>query len=59
MEAYHKFVACCDEAGVKFCFLIDGLDEFEEVSKTHSDLIATLRILDASQNIKFCVSSRP
>ncbi|KAI0438265.1 hypothetical protein F4803DRAFT_565429 [Xylaria telfairii] len=55
MEVYHKLVACCDEVNVKFCFFIDGLDEFEEVSKAHSDLIATLRILDASQNIKFCV----
>ncbi|KAI0902943.1 hypothetical protein F4823DRAFT_340353 [Ustulina deusta] len=59
METYHRLVACCDEMEVKFCFFIDGLDEFEEESKTHSDLIATLHILDTSQNIKFCVSSRP
>ncbi|KAI0474653.1 hypothetical protein F4859DRAFT_514504 [Xylaria cf. heliscus] len=59
MEAYRNLVTCCDEVDVKFCFFIDGLDEFEEKSKTHCDLIATLRILDVSQNIKFCVSSRP
>ncbi|KAJ2993520.1 hypothetical protein NUW58_g1815 [Xylaria curta] len=59
MEAYRSLVACCDEIDVKFCFFIDGLDEFEEDNKTHSDLIATLRILAASENIKFCVSSRP
>ncbi|RWA06363.1 hypothetical protein EKO27_g8741 [Xylaria grammica] len=59
MEAYRSLVACCDEVDVKFCFFIDGLDEFEEERKTHSDLIETLRILAASQNIKFCVSSRP
>lgn len=59
VEAFHSLVACCDEIDVKFCFFVDGLDEFEAKSKTHSDLIATLRILDASQNIKFCMSSRP
>ncbi|KAI0201918.1 hypothetical protein F4808DRAFT_88339 [Astrocystis sublimbata] len=59
MEAYRGLVACCDEIDMRFCFFVDGLDEFEENSKTHSDLIATLRILGASQNIKFCVSSRP
>ncbi|KAI1740332.1 hypothetical protein F4680DRAFT_116318 [Xylaria scruposa] len=59
MVAYRSLVSYCDEEDVKFCFFIDGLDEFEEESKTHSDLIETLRVLNASQNIKFCVSSRP
>ncbi|KAI0187863.1 hypothetical protein EV127DRAFT_139268 [Xylaria flabelliformis] len=59
MVAYRSLVSHCDEEDVKFCFFIDGLDEFEEERKTHSDLIETLRVLNASQNIKFCVSSRP
>ncbi|KAI0548411.1 hypothetical protein F4679DRAFT_323102 [Xylaria curta] len=59
MVAYRSLVSYCDEEDIKFCFFIDGLDEFEEERKTHSDLIATLRVLNASQNIKLCVSSRP
>ncbi|KAI1361082.1 hypothetical protein F5Y08DRAFT_29822 [Xylaria arbuscula] len=59
VEVFRTLVACCDETNVMFCFFIDGLDEFEEKRKTHSDVVATLRILDTSQNIKFCISSRP
>ncbi|KAK3319990.1 hypothetical protein B0T19DRAFT_276631 [Cercophora scortea] len=44
----------------RFCFFIDGLDEFEENVVIHSDLVATLqRWADNSKgNIKLCVSSR-
>lgn len=40
----------------KFCFFIDGLDEYEG---EHSHIIKFLRILTQSPNIKLCVSSRP
>ncbi|KAK4442845.1 hypothetical protein QBC34DRAFT_363014 [Podospora aff. communis PSN243] len=44
---------------VKFCFFIDGLDEFNEENKSHVDLIGTLRTLEHSADVKLCVSSRP
>ncbi|KAI0593106.1 hypothetical protein F4775DRAFT_608331 [Biscogniauxia sp. FL1348] len=43
----------------KFCFLIDGLDEFEEANQDHVDLLRTLRSLEVSPDVKLCVSSRP
>ncbi|KAI1639303.1 hypothetical protein F4809DRAFT_657798 [Biscogniauxia mediterranea] len=43
----------------KFCFLIDGLDEFEEANRDHADLFRTLRSLQVSPDVKLCVSSRP
>ncbi|KAL5091206.1 hypothetical protein Trisim1_003178 [Trichoderma cf. simile WF8] len=49
-------LATCDSLGYKFCFLIDGLDEYEG---DHSEIIAMLRSLAASPHIKLCVSSRP
>jgi hypothetical protein len=58
-EAYLSLMERCHEIAVKFCFFIDGLDEFGEDRKTHLDLINTLRMLATSKNIKFCVSSRP
>ncbi|KAK4168464.1 hypothetical protein QBC43DRAFT_187756, partial [Cladorrhinum sp. PSN259] len=44
---------------IKFCFFIDGLDEFHEENRSHVDLIHTLRSLEYSSDIKLCVSSRP
>ncbi|KAL7932938.1 hypothetical protein V8C35DRAFT_281267 [Trichoderma chlorosporum] len=49
-------LATCDGLGYKFCFFIDGLDEYEG---DHSEIIALLRSLAASPHIKLCVSSRP
>ncbi len=40
----------------KFCFFIDGLDEYQG---DHFDLIQTVRRLAASSSIKICISSRP
>jgi hypothetical protein len=45
--------------GANFCFLIDGLDEFEENNRDHADLVKILRTLEYSNNVKMCVSSRP
>ena len=40
----------------KFCFFIDGLDEYQG---DHFGLIQTVRRLAASSSIKVCLSSRP
>jgi hypothetical protein len=40
----------------KFCFFIDGLDEYEGAA---SDVIELVDILKSFTNIKTCVSSRP
>ena len=40
----------------KFCFFIDGLDEYQG---DHFDLIQTVRRLAGSSSIKICLSSRP
>ena len=40
----------------KFCFFIDGLDEYQG---DQFDLIQTVRRLAASSSIKICLSSRP
>ena len=49
-------IAKLDQISVKFCFFVDGLDEFEGDPSTLSQLL-----LDLSRNadIKLCVSSRP
>ncbi|KAK3660332.1 hypothetical protein LTR56_000708 [Elasticomyces elasticus] len=41
---------------VRFCFFIDGLDEY---GGDHADIIAVLRQLALSEHIKICASSRP
>ncbi|KAI9691965.1 MAG: hypothetical protein M1820_009643 [Bogoriella megaspora] len=41
---------------MKFCFFIDGLDEYKG---EHKDIIKIVRELAASDSIKICVSSRP
>ena len=40
----------------KFCFFIDGLDEYQG---DHFDLIQTMQRLAVSSSIKICLSSRP
>lgn len=40
----------------KFCFFVDGLDEYEGDER---ELIDTLRLMTSSPHIKICVSSRP
>jgi hypothetical protein len=44
----------------KFCFFIDGLDEYKtEMDKDHRHLVKTLKLLASSPSIKLCLSSRP
>ena len=40
----------------KFCFFVDGLDEYDG---NHSDIIRILHLLTRSPNVKICLSSRP
>ncbi|KAI0813210.1 hypothetical protein GGR55DRAFT_563308 [Xylaria sp. FL0064] len=42
--------------GTKFCFFIDGLDEYDGEEK---DIIRLLKELSISKHIKICASSRP
>ncbi|KAI8961684.1 hypothetical protein F5Y11DRAFT_220603 [Daldinia sp. FL1419] len=43
------------DLGVKFCFFVDGLDEYEG---DHLDFCQTLKELSKSSHVKLCVSSR-
>jgi NACHT domain len=55
LEAFRQLVVnCVDE--LKFCFFIDGLDEYDG---NHIEIIEVLKGLLSSPNIKICVSSRP
>lgn len=45
--------------GYKFCFFIDGLDEFQDGNGMHTDLVNILGDLALCPNIKLCLSSRP
>ena len=44
------------ELSVRFCFFIDGLDEY---TGEHQDLVRTIAEFSRSSAVKFCVSSRP
>lgn len=43
-----------------FCFFIDGLDEFEDLSQTHDDLVSSLHewVKTSPDSLKICASSR-
>ncbi|KAJ4312519.1 hypothetical protein N0V84_009885 [Fusarium piperis] len=49
-------LATCDDIPMRFCFFIDGLDEY---GGQHRELIKILGQLASSAKIKSCVSSRP
>ncbi|RDW63383.1 hypothetical protein BP6252_10928 [Coleophoma cylindrospora] len=49
-------LATCDGFGAKFCFFIDGLDEYDG---DHAEIIKILGALGSSPIIKLCISSRP
>ncbi|RWA04840.1 hypothetical protein EKO27_g10260 [Xylaria grammica] len=51
-----KQIAQRTEVDAKFCFFIDGLDEYDGEEK---DIINLLRELSVSRHIKICTSSRP
>ncbi|KAF2638408.1 hypothetical protein P280DRAFT_431703, partial [Massarina eburnea CBS 473.64] len=46
----------------KYCFFIDGLDEYgenEKSHKDHGDIVDLLTSISAVCNVKLCISSRP
>jgi hypothetical protein len=45
-----------NDISTKFCFFVDGLDEYEG---DHRDIIQIMDVLSASTKMKICVSSRP
>ena len=51
-----RFVLAQERLPARFCFFIDGLDEY---SGDHTALIDDLDLLAASDTVKLCVSSRP
>jgi hypothetical protein len=57
LRTYEAIVS--KEFPVRFCFFIDGLDEYHDSNRHPEDLIKTLRNLRHSADIKICVSSRP
>lgn len=50
----HELIVC--DQFKKFCFFIDGLDEYKGDNR---DLIETMHHLSSKPNIKICLSSRP
>ncbi|TRX97399.1 hypothetical protein FHL15_001677 [Xylaria flabelliformis] len=51
-----RALAVAENISHKFCFFIDGLDEYED---DHIELCNVLRDASWSSNIKICLSSRP
>lgn len=47
------------DLSTRFCFFIDGLDEYYDSNRKPEELIHTLRSIQATRDIKLCVSSRP
>jgi AAA ATPase domain len=56
LDAYQRIADSISTKKVKFCFFIDGLDEYEGNSP---DIIRLIQLLSRSRNLKTCISSRP
>ncbi|KAI9689891.1 MAG: hypothetical protein M1822_009773 [Bathelium mastoideum] len=56
IKSLHTLPLLSQKRRLKFCFFIDGLDEYKG---EHGDIINLLRLLTTSTDIKVCVSSRP
>lgn len=52
-------VSSRNNVGLKFCFFIDGMDEYSGDHENRTQLCRTFKDLAASGNIKLCLSSRP
>ncbi|RWA08934.1 hypothetical protein EKO27_g6160 [Xylaria grammica] len=57
LQTYQALVS--EDFSTRFCFFVDGLDEYHDSSRNPEELIQTLKSLQSSPNIKLCVSSRP
>ncbi|KAK3325944.1 hypothetical protein B0H66DRAFT_549813 [Apodospora peruviana] len=51
-----RAVAASENIPLRFCFFIDGLDEYDN---DQTELCAVLRAMSLSPSIKICLSSRP
>lgn len=56
LKATFARIATQKDLEVKFCFFIDGLDEYNGAEE---DVVNTLKFLSASKDIKICASTRP
>ncbi|KAF9878380.1 hypothetical protein CkaCkLH20_03872 [Colletotrichum karsti] len=56
LERIVNHLVDCDKLALRFCFFVDGLDEYDG---DHHKLIKILSRLASSPNVKLCVSSRP
>ncbi|KAK7721430.1 hypothetical protein SLS63_009544 [Diaporthe eres] len=56
LKASLESILSKDLPGVKFCFFIDGMDEYEG---DHLELCGIFKTLAESSHIKLCLSSRP
>lgn len=56
LAAFQRISTKLEGSRIKFCFFIDGLDEYEGKP---ADIIRLIELLKESSNIKACVASRP
>jgi hypothetical protein len=56
LQSAFKIIGSQKNRSIKFCFFIDGLDEYDGLSH---EIAQTVQDLSASPNIKVCVASRP
>ncbi|KAM7217652.1 hypothetical protein V8F06_007036 [Rhypophila decipiens] len=56
LQQMFRFLLEDSDLAAKYCFFIDGLDEFKG---DHSDLISFIFKISQYPNVKLCVSSRP
>jgi hypothetical protein len=56
LAAFERISSHLVENKVKFCFFVDGLDEYEGKP---NDIIPLIETFTSSPNIKTCISSRP
>lgn len=56
LVAVFHHIANYKQVGSKYCFFIDGLDEY---NGDESDIVPMLQALSASPHVKICASSRP
>lgn len=52
-------IASQEALSKRFCFFLDGLDEYDSDDGTFDDLIGIIKRLTSSPSIKICASSRP
>ena len=56
LKATFARIATQEDLEVKFCFFIDGLDEYNGAEE---DVVSALKFLSVSKDIKICASTRP